>query len=401
MKHNTRILSYLIISLLVISGCKKDETVVVEPIAGADLFVSATSSGSYTKAQIQGFAQAAGLSAYNSYIKYDVEYFKFIYKTTYKGSKIQASGLVGIPKNVPSAPSLLSAQHGTMFKFTDAPSNFPSTFTGFELFASGGFVTIIPDLIGFGVSQSIPHPYYDQQYSGTAVVDMIKAVKYYLAKQNTATSNRLFLFGYSEGGYVTMAAQKEIETNAANNLNVTAAAEGAGGYDLTNMLSGVAAATTYSNPSYLALLIKSYDSTYSWNRPYSDFFQAPYAGKIATLLNGTKTGSEIDAQLTTSPTALFNTTFYNNLLSPTGETVFKQQLTANSFLTWVPKSPTRLFHGTADEAVFYQTSLSTFNRFQAAGAKNVEFFTVQTGTHESTLQPMIENVLPWILSLDK
>ncbi|MDQ6814659.1 MAG: prolyl oligopeptidase family serine peptidase [Bacteroidota bacterium] len=400
MKYNRRIFSFLIVSLFFIAGCRKD-TMVADPISGSDLFVSATSSGSFTKTQIQAFAQSAGLSAYNAYIKYDVEYFKFIYKTTYKGSQIQASGLVGIPKNVPSAPSLLSAQHGTMFKFTDAPSNFPATFTGFELFASGGFVTIIPDLIGFGSSQNIPHPYYDQKYSGTAVVDMIKAVKYYLSKQNIAVSNRLFLFGYSEGGYVTMATQKEIETNVANNLTVTAAAEGAGGYDLTGMLSGIATTASYGTPSYLALLIKSYDSTYNWNRPYSDFFQAPYASRIPTLLNGTKTGSEIDAQLTNSPTALFTTTFYNNLLSPTGETVLKQQLTANSFLTWVPKSPTRLFHGTADEAVFYQTSVNTFNRFKAAGATNVEFFTVQNGTHESSIQPMIENVLPWIQSLDK
>ncbi|MCW3106418.1 MAG: hypothetical protein JWQ09_924 [Segetibacter sp.] len=400
MKFFTKTVSYLLISVLIITACQKD-TEVIAPVPNAEFFVSANSLGTFPKASLQAFAVSAGLGNYTALIKYDVEFYKFIYKTTYKGNQVQASGLLAVPKNVPFVPSIISAQHGTMFKFTDAPSNFPATFTGFELFAAGGFVTIIPDFIGYGVSQDIPHPYYDQQYSGLAVVDMIKAVKYYLAKQNSAISNRLFLIGYSEGGYVTMAAQKEIETNPANNLTLTAAAEGAGGYDLTGMLSSIAATSSYAAPSYLALLLRGYNSTYNWNRPFSDFFQQSYADKIPVLLNGTKSRDEIDAQLTTSPTALFNPAFYANVLNSAGETALKQQLTANSFLSWVPKSPTRLYHGTADEAVFYQTSVTTFNKFKAAGATNVEFFTIQNGTHESSVEPMIQNALPWIQSLDK
>lgn len=391
---------FLIIIVFLLVGCRKDIEVKNE-IAGADLFVSATSLGTYPKATLQAFAATAGLSSYSSLIKYDVEFYKFVYKTTYKGDKIPVSGLLAIPKNVPGTPSLLSAQHGTMFKSTEAPSNFPATFTGFELFGAGGFITVIPDFIGYGVSQNIPHPYYDQQYSGLTVIDMIKAAKYYLAQQKIAVSNRLFLIGYSEGGYVTMAAQKEIETNPSNEWTLTAAAEGAGGYDLTGMLSAIANTKNYSAPSYLALLINGYNKTYGWNRSYADFFQQPYADRVPGLLNGSKTRSEIDGQLSSSLAALFNTTFYNNLQSAAGEITLKQKLTTNSFLDWVPKSPTRLFHGTADEAVFYQTSVNTFNRFKAAGETNVEFFTIQNGTHESSVRPMIENLLPWIQSLDK
>jgi pimeloyl-ACP methyl ester carboxylesterase len=288
-----------------------------------------------------------------------------------------------------------------MFKFSDAPSNFPNTFSGFELAAAAGFATVIPDFIGFGVSQNITHPYYDQQYSALAVVDMIKAAKYYLAKENIAVSNRLFLVGYSEGGYVTMAAQKEIETNASHHLTLTAAAEGAGGYDLTGMLSGIAATTTYPAPSFLASLIRAYDSTYGWNRPFSDFFRQPYADKIPTLLNGSKSGGEIDSELPSSLTTLFNPVFYANLQNPAGETALKQKLEANSFLNWVPKSPTRLYHGTADKIVFYQTTVATFNRFKAAGATNVELIPIQNGTHDTSVEPMILNALPWIQSLDK
>jgi pimeloyl-ACP methyl ester carboxylesterase len=400
MKYCINFLRYLVVFALLMTSCRKGAEV-SDAVPGGDLYVSATSLGTYPKATLQAFALAAGLSNYSASVKYDVEFFKIVYKTTYRGNQIAVSGLLGIPKNVASIPSLLSSQHATMFKATDAPSNFPATFTGFELFAAGGFVTVIPDFIGYGVSQNIPHPYYDQQYSGLAVIDMIKAAKYYLSKRNIAITNRLFLIGYSEGGYVTMAAQKEIETNPANNLTLTAAAEGAGGYDLNGMLSAIANTSSYSAPSYLALLLNGYNKTYDWNRPYTDFFQQPYADRIPALLNGAKNRSEVDAQLNNSLTELFNPSFYANLKNATGETALKQKLDANSFHDWVPKSPTRLFHGTADQAVFYQTSVNTFNRFKAAGATNVEFFTIENGTHEKSVQPMIANVLPWIQSLDK
>lgn len=399
MKNPIRLVGCVLMYVIVLAGCQKDIATDNQP--GSELFVSATSSGSYSKTTLQAIATLGGLSNYVSLIKYDVDFYRFVYKTTYKGSQIQASGLLAIPKNVPVTPSLVSAQHGTMLKASDAPSNFPLSFSGFEIVAAAGYVTVIPDFIGYGVSQNITHPYYDQQYSGLAVVDMINAAKYYLQQHNIAISNRLFLVGYSEGGYVTMAAQKEIETNASHNLTITAAAEGAGGYDLSNMLSILSVTPTYSTPSFQALLIKSYNVTYSWNRPYTDFFQQPYAGKIPTLLDGTKSGDQIDTELTSSTAALFNPVFYANLQNPAAETTLRQQLAANSFVTWAPKSPTRMFHGTADEAVFYQTSVSTFNRFKAAGATNVEFIPIQGGTHGTSIEPMMLNVVNWFQSLDK
>lgn len=368
---------------------------------GKDLFVSANLIGTVPKAQLQALAATIGFGAFAPQLKYDVTYYKFLYKTSYHGQMIQVSGLLGIPLNTPAPPALLSAQHGTMFRQADAPSNFPASFSGFELFASTGFVTIIPDYIGLGVSQNVFQSFYDKPSSAATVVDMIKAARYFLAQQQVALNKNLFLLGYSEGGYVTMAAQQEIETNPRHQLTLTAAVEGAGGYDLPGMLTGIATAPTYATPAFLALILQAYTTTYSWNRPLTDFFQPQYAAKLPALLNGTKTREEIDAELTTSPAALFTPTFYADLSSPTGEIGLKRQLEANSFLDWAPKSPTRLYHGTADESVFFQTSVTTFARFQAAGATNVAFFPIPGGTHQTSVAPMMANALPWLQSLDQ
>ncbi len=399
MSHNLRLPACLmLLYFFVLVSCKKETTTNEN---GEGNFVSATSAGTFPKISLQALATLKGFSDYVPFIKYDVEFFKFIYKTTYKGNPVEASGLLGIPKNVPKAPSLLSAQHGTMFNQSDAPSNFPKTFSGFEIGAAAGFVTLIPDFIGYGVSQNIPHPYYIQDYSAQAVVDMIKAAKIFLTNEKIPISNRTFLLGYSEGGYVTMAAQKEIETNKQYNLSLTAVGAGAGGYDISGMLKGIASSPTYAAPSFLALFIKSYDSTYSWNSPYSDFFQEPYASRIPSLLDGTKSRPEIDSALTTSTAALFNPVFHANLSNAKEEIALKQAIAKNSLLNWAPKTPTRLFHGTSDEVVYYETSVTTYNNLKAAGAANIELISIPGGTHETTVKPMILGVLPWFQSLDQ
>ncbi|RYY16379.1 MAG: hypothetical protein EOO36_11250 [Cytophagaceae bacterium] len=388
----------LLLAVAVAGGCRQHEDPSPTLPSGQELFVAADSVTTLSKTQLQSLATLIGFGAFTPQLKYAVTFRRFLYKTTYQGQLIQVSGMLAIPLSTPAPPALLSAQHGTMFRYADAPSNFPATLTGFELFASTGFVTLIPDYIGLGVSSNLRQSFYDKPTSAGAVIDMIKAAQYYLGQRKVALNPHLFLVGYSEGGYVTMAAQQEIETNPQHGLTLTAAAAGAGGYDLPGMLGGVATAPTYATPAFLALFVQAYNTTYGWNRPLTDFFQVPYAAQIPALLDGTKARPDIDAALSTSPATLFTPAFYASLSSASGEPVLKQKMQDNSFFNWVPKSPTRLYHGTADASVFYQTSATTFARFQAAGATNVAFFPIAGGTHETSVAPMMADALPWLQS---
>ncbi len=388
--------------LLMLGGCglfSDDDNPVLPD--GSEVFVSAESRSTISKILLQGYAADAGAGNLVPIIEYDVSFYRIIYKTMYKGSPIEASGLLAIPLNTPTTPALLSAQHGSMTLKAKAPSNFPETFSRFEIGAAAGFITIIPDYIGFGEADEVFHPYYDEQHAAATVIDLIKAAKYFLQRENIAFNDNLFLLGYSEGGYVTMATQKEIETNPAHNLTLTGVVAGAGGYDLTGMLNGIATTPVYNSPALLAYIVQSYNTTYDWERPMSDFFNEPYASEIPDLFNGSLDIEEINSQLTNNPTDLFNPTFYANLRIETEELALKQALVENSLLDWVPKSPTRLYHGTADETVFFETSETTYNQFIAAGATNVEFIPIPGGTHQSSIEPMVLDAVEWMRSLNQ
>jgi len=410
MKRNFKRFAYLLLFVAVSASCKKDKptpdpvpTPGTEPAPVETNYVSAAPLTNFTSADIQAMAAGAGFTKNAPLFKYDVEYVKLVFKTKYKGKEINASGLLGIPKNTPTPPSIISAQHGTLFVDQAAPTNITNSqeaFSGLEMLASAGFITAVPDYIGYGDTKNEQHPYYDQEYAASAVVDMLTATKAYLAKEKIAASNRLFLTGYSEGGYITMAAQKEIESNPAHGLVLTAVSAGAGAYDLTEMLRKVANATTYDEPGFLATLLISYNSLYEWNRPLTDFYQKQYADKIPGLLDGTKNRREINNALDKSTAKLFNPTFYANLKVAGQETKLKEALEKNSFNNWTPKTQLKLFHGAKDEAVFIETSKITAERFIKAGA-NVSYKEFANQTHQGAYLPMVEETLAWFISLDK
>jgi pimeloyl-ACP methyl ester carboxylesterase len=362
-------------------------------------FVSASLNSEISLQTMKSFTASFGQKAVADKLKYSVRSYTFVYKTDFKGETIEASGLLILPVGMTDAAPLMSLQHGTTFSKDEAPSR-AGGYTGMELFASAGYIAIVPDFIGYGSSEDKFHPYYDKKYSAMAVIDMIRAAKQYLTEQKIAFNDKLFLAGYSEGGYVTMAAAEEIQRKASHNLTVTAIAAGAGGFDLTEMLKGVTTNTYYAYPSYLAFVLMSYNNTYDWNKPLDYFFQPSYANALSQYMNGEYGGGFINSKLTTDVTKLFNADFYARLKQSDGELQLKQALADNTIAAWKSDAPIHFYHGTRDEIIPYQNTEITAQRFMDAGTENVTVTLIQGGTHGSSFVPMLESFVPWFLSLN-
>jgi alpha-beta hydrolase superfamily lysophospholipase len=370
----------------------------ITPIVTESHFISAEQTSEIPIDMLKAFAQIAGQTEFVDLVKYSVKSYRLVYETTYNGKPVKASGVVYIPLGLTGKAPLISLQHGTTFLKSEAPSVSTDP-TGMEYFASAGYIAIMPDFIGYGESAQIFHPYYDKAHAASAVIDMIKSTKEFLAKENIAYTEDLFLAGYSEGGYVTLAAAEEIEKNPEHQLTVKAVAAGAGGYDLTEMLTSITTSSYYSYPGYLAFVLMSYNNTYNWKKPLSYFFQDKYAKALESSMNGSYGGSYINSKLTTHVPSLLTSGFYTSLQSPEGEKQLKDALAHNSIYGWNTKIPTRLYHGTKDEIIPYQNSEATLKSFQAAGTKNVTLTSIPSGTHGSSFFPMLQAFIPWFETL--
>lgn len=388
----------LILTAFTFVTCK-EEASEINPVKEEAEVKSITKLYEVSLADLQGLARVFGQTAFLEKINHGVEAYKIVYETSYQNKSINASGVLYLPTGLTSPAPLLSIHHGTTFVQAEAPS-MSNSFSGMEYFAAGGYITFMPDFIGYGESANVFHPYYDHQHSAAAVIDLIKAGKNYLKSENVPFKNDLFLAGYSEGGYVTMAAAKEIDQNPQHGLSLLAVAAGAGGYDLKEMLETVTANEEYPYPAYLAFVIMSYNKTYNWNRPLDYYFNEKYASLLPSLMDGNKNGTQINNSLTTNLSELFNQDFYQRLKTGQEEDL-EEAFISNSigYDEWAPTVPIRLYHGTADEIVPDSNSEKVYDLLNSKGANNLELKKITGGTHGSTLIPMIQSLVPWFESI--
>ncbi len=332
--------------------------------------VACGGGGNNTTAERGGLISAKLLDTKpsNFLVPYSVKAYKITYGTIdVDGKSMSASGLLAVPSKGAGVKSpLLSYQHGTIFLNGQAPSLSVLSATGIMTLAGKGYIVSAPDYIGYGESSHKNHPYMHASSLASASVDMLKASNEFLKKNNIKTNSQLFLAGYSEGGYATLALQKSIQENHASEFTVTASAAGAGPFDLVETAKTLSNKVTNQKPAYMSFLLKSYDDVYGLNK-VSEMFQSQYVNAINSVFNGANSSGVINSQLTSTTSALFKAPFLN-VLQGTGSHAITDKLALNALYDWKPSAPTRFYHSQNDEIVPYHNAQKAKNSMLAKGA---------------------------------
>jgi pimeloyl-ACP methyl ester carboxylesterase len=354
-------LRILALFLIIINCSKSDETNEPKPVVNNKYLISSELLRSHS-ASVLGIAASAvvSLDDLSAPLK-NIEAYKIKYKTTdVDGSKIEASGVVFVPQGDVEMP-IVSYQHGTISDNDDAPSNIESLgndeYTIMAVFSSFGFVVSMPDYIGYAASVASEHPYEHGNSLGSTSYDMLKATKEFLTKLEVKANNKLFLLGYSEGGYATLALQKYIENKG--DLSITHSLPGAGAYNKTEFSKNILNQDIElpHMPNYLWVLY-TYNRIYeNLRRPWSDYVVAPYAEVLTNINSKDITQISLD-EFETNPQKLFTTDFLKNLNDKTDE-AFLSVLSDNDLLDWTPIAPITFYHGTEDQFVYPLNSIST------------------------------------------
>lgn len=355
--------SYLVSSTLIATLTRDQVIANSNGIFGTDL---------YSNLIIQGVAKSG------------IKVYKLIYNTKHvDNTPIQASGLLIIPSTTDPMP-MISFQHGTQFDETDAPSYYkPDNFQtkGLSLFASGNNILSCPDYIGYGVSKNIDHPYMHRESIAQTSLDMTRASIEFIKQQNVTWNTKLMLTGYSEGGFATMSLLKKIEEQYPTEFNLTAASCGAGGYDISLFMKTIINETTsgismFNN--FYAFVFRTYNKIYNKiNRPINYYFKEPYASIIQNDgVNGDLTGS-FNLMVTDSA---------KNGINNGTDIVTLYGIKDNDCFDWKSATPLRLYHGTSDVTVYYNTSQATYDAMIARGTSDVQLVPIQGQDHTGTIR---------------
>lgn len=342
------------------------------------------------------------IEAISNRVKHGILIYKITYKTTFRDKPVIASGLACFPTGEGSFP-ILSFQNGTNTLHKNAPSANPNNelFLLLEAITSTGFVVVIPDYLGFGSSKDMFHPYLHKESTVQTVLDMLRAVKELAGEYNYPVKNELYITGYSQGGWATMQIQKAIEEKYMGEFNLKASSPGAGPYDLNFVKEHILKQNNYPMPYFFGYIYNSLINIYEDEvTSVGEIFNSPYDALIPKLFDGTKSGDEINSQLTTNTDLLFTENFRLNY--KTGEMFepLTQVFEENSIEAWNTSIPTLLVHGKADTYVPSDVTQFIYNGFTEKGAGNrVNLELIPGLDHTDAVVPAGLMAINWFLEL--
>ena len=178
------------------------------------------------------------------------------------------------------------------------------------LFAAQGYIVVAPNYAGYDTSTLGYHAYLNADQQSKDMIDALTAARLALPAAGaliTKDGGRLFLTGYSQGGYVAMATQRAMQ---ATGMTVTAAAPMSGPYALAAFFDAVVAGQVDGGaPVFTTMVIAGYQ--WAYGNIYSsatDVFEAQYAPGIGSLLPGMLTRGDLYALGKLPQYALFSTT---------------------------------------------------------------------------------------------
>jgi len=306
-----------------------------------------------------GTLSFAALAA-GSETSYSIKVVKLTYNTALEsGDIVKASGTLSFPTDKAGASPMLSYQHMTIFSNASVPSNDPLFDLSPAYAATAGFVVVAPDYIGYGASNAMTHPFIQAAPSANSVIDLIRAARIYAADNDISLNNQLFLAGYSEGAYTSMAAHKAMETDYPDEFTVAGSVIGAGPYDVRGTVDEMLLNTQrIESPATLGYMVHAYDRYYELDNLTVRAIASPHHLTVDGYYDGSRTSSAINSILPRNMDELFDGDFLRDYASITGELTLKYQLEKNDVYDWAPKAPIRLFHGAGYQIVPYANSVA-------------------------------------------
>ncbi len=360
----------------------------------AQTLISYSLLRSFTKAQIDSVLNANGIPASFISLQHDVDIFKVLYRTPYKhpDSLVQASGALAVPRGVACGVPLAMWGHGTETKVSTAAS----ALTGgqWELgigFASTGYAVALPDYLGMGDKDPkvIIHPYQHAFHEANTSVNMLRASREISSSESVALNGQVFLLGYSQGGYVTVATAKDIQLNHSSEFQISGIAPMSGSYDMDGVqYEMIKSDSAYATPAYLPYLVLGYNSVMGtlFDDP-KDIFKSPYDTLLPPLFYaGNLSIGQLNNLSNPVPKRMFKDSIVDAIFADSLHP-FRVALRENNLVKgWVPQFPTRLFYCNGDEQVTYLNSEVAFAEWSIGGAPDLAKFDFGGSNHTSCAQ---------------
>lgn len=280
------------------------------------------------------------------------------------------------------------------------------------------FIIVSPDSYGFGVTDDKPQAYLIADATAVNHIDAVGAARRLLKQMDYSVGDLFAQFGYSQGGFSSMAVQRyfdthEVDPEVISRIDYTLCGDGP--YDLNAMTDTLLIpGATYPYPCAISLIVEGQIEGANLDISYSDIFQAPLDTKLvewndSKALSADEINDSIFAYIggDHSTGILVSRMLRTDNLSRTNPAMdsYFQTLYNNSLCSgWTPNPDTRffLYHSRNDEIVpyFNMEHMRDFLRDECGiGDDRLETYTTQ-GLHVEAAMNFVLNIISKISYLE-
>ncbi len=307
---------------------------------------------------------------------------------------IVTTGLVAVPEGAATSLPLVSYQHGTVYLNQEVPSypeQSPETQLMIAQFAGQGYLLIGADYFGLGGS-SEPEGYMVKASQQQATVDMLTAGRAVLAEMGLADTG-LYLAGWSQGGFVTMAMLERLERDG---VPVKAAATASAPLDVFAALNGF---LNFPRPndavwvnSLFILSAFAFENYYAVPGLARSLFTDDTYDTLAKAYRREKVDV---AAIPTDLKKLIRPEYFDPQFF--AASAYGRLIAATSAYRWVIETPVRNYYGEADEAITVGVARMAVTYQAAIGSGNAKVEAISTGetTHRGTFASAVPLWKAW------
>ena len=254
------------------------------------------------------------------------------------------------------------SNHGTIASNAECPT-MRAQFEG--ALAWKNFAIVMPDYYGFGISADRPQAYLDAETTARGSIDAYLAAVHLLEDREVDIPDRLYSFGYSQGGFNSMANLKYVSTHPGLNIRFEKVICGGSPFDVELTWKEYINGAFRNSIAFVPMTLVSINETQQLHIGYGNLFKDKLLANWEDwILSKTHTTSEISKLLGTHDLSdILNDDFMagrGDAFSAVLRVCQRYSLTRG----WTPPTGTKiiLFHSEQDDTVPF-TNLAAMKTF--------------------------------------
>ena len=311
-----------------------------------------------------------------------------------QGEPVELSALLYVPDAALDGSKALTGisltNHGTIGSNAECPT-MKAQFEG--ALAWKNYAMVMPDYYGFGASVDRPQAFLDPETTARGNIDAYLAARQLLEDRKVVLPSRLYSFGYSQGGFNSMANLKYVSGHPELSISFEKVMCGGSPFDVELTWNAYTGGTFRNAIAFVPLSVVSVNEAHQLGIPYGDLFKGALLSNWKNwILSKEFTLAEINEKLGTNDLAdVLNEDF----LAGRGDAHDRVMAVCRGYsLTsgWTPPSGTKIFlyHSNQDDTVPYEnlTAMKTFLDGVAPGC-----YTAYDGNNGGHINAVVSFVL--------